>query len=78
MGSNENCATAWLGSSRFPVTIPKSVPALKRPLRAAELEAMSRTSGIRTGDQAPAVLDSCLSGLAMRAPLLCAMFRRSS
>jgi hypothetical protein len=75
MGSNENCATTWLGSIRFTFTIPKSVPALKRPLRAAELEAMSRASGIETGYQAPAMLDSCLSGLAMRAPLLCAMFR---
>ena len=75
MDRDKNCATAWLGSSRCTVTFPKPVRALNRPLRAAELEAMSRAPQIRPGDQAPAVLDSCLSGLAMRAPLLCAMFR---
>jgi hypothetical protein len=75
MGSNENCAASWLGSSRFTATIPKPVPSLKRPLRATELEAMSRARGISPGDQAPAVLDFGFSGLAMRAPLLCAMFR---
>ena len=76
MGNDKNCDTAWLGLSRFRVTIPKPIPALNRPLRTAELEAMSRAPRIRPDDQAPAVLDSCLSGLAMRAPLLCAMFRR--
>jgi hypothetical protein len=75
MGSNEKCATSWQGRSRFTVTIPKSVPALNRPLRAAELEAMSRAPEISPSDKVPAVLDSRLSGLAMRAPLLCAMFR---
>jgi len=75
MDSDENCATAWLRSSRFTVTIPKPVPSLKRPLRAAELEAMGRAPGISPGDRAPTVLDSCFSGLAMRAPLLCAMLR---
>ena len=69
MGRDKSCATAWLGSSRF------TAPTLNRPLRAAELEAMSRAPGTRPGDKAPAALDSCLSGLAMRAPLLCAMFR---
>ena len=75
MGRDKNCATAWLVSSRFTVTIPKPVSALNRPLRAAEVEAMSRASLIRPDDRAPALLDSCLSGLAMRAPLVCAMFR---
>jgi hypothetical protein len=75
VGRDKNCATAWLRSNRLRVPIPKPVPALNRPLRAAELEAMSRAPRIRPDDQAPEVLDSCLSGLAMRAPLLCAMFR---
>jgi hypothetical protein len=76
MGGKRKGAISRLGPSRFRVTFPKSVPALNRPLRAAELEAMTRALRTRPDDQAPAVLDSCLSGLAMRAPLLCAMFRR--
>jgi hypothetical protein len=78
MSSNENCATTWLGGTRFTVTIPKHVMALNRPLRTAELEAMSRAPRISPDNKVPAVLDSCLSGLAMRAPLLCAMFRPRS
>jgi len=75
MGIVENCANTRLGSRRLTVRIPRLHAALKGPLRAAELEAMSSASRISPVSQARPALDLCFLGLAMRAPLLCAMFR---
>jgi len=75
MGSDKNCATAWLGSSRSKVTIPKPIGALNAPLRAAELEAMRPGREIAPDDQSNPEPEDCLTTLALRAPLLCSMFR---
>jgi hypothetical protein len=75
MGSDKNCATAWLGSSRFTVTVPKPIAALNAPLRAAELEAMRPGREIGPDDQADPEPEVCLTDLALRAPLLCSILR---
>ena len=61
-------------NGRFLVAIPKLIAALNAPLRAAELEAMRPWPAIGPIDRAKPAPDDCLTGLAMRAPLLCSMF----
>jgi hypothetical protein len=77
MGSDKNCATTWLGNSRFTVPIRKPIAALNAPLRAAELEAMRPGREIGPDDQANPEPEDCLTTLALKAPLLCSMFRHS-
>ena len=75
MRRQENITAAHQGNGRFLVAIPKLIAALKAPLRAAELEAMRPGPAIGPIYRATAAPDDCLTGLAMRAPLLCSMFR---
>jgi len=76
MGREENISVGH-GNRRFTVAIPKPIAALNAPLRAAELEAMRPGREIGPADQANPEPEVCLNALALRAPLLCSMFRPS-
>jgi len=75
--SRQGNISARQGNRRCAAVIPEPIAALNAPLRVTELEAMGPGRTIGSIDQPDSGPDVHLTGLAMRAPLLCSMFRHA-